>query len=104
VQLLEDDLANLEKSINKVTTLKREEYRDIFTFPQSTPSVPFSIYAKDKKLFFLTQESIIGPYIPGETPKQYALPDGQKYKLSDMDGEGRIYFSTDKDKIYIFDK
>lgn len=104
LQLLESDLANLEKSVNKVTTLKKEEYREIFTFARTTPSVPFEIYVKEKKLFFITQESIIGPYLTGETPKEYKLPDGQKYEFSDIDTEGRIYISTDNDKIYIFDK
>jgi hypothetical protein len=62
------------------------------------------MYVADKKLFFVTQKSVIGPYVEGQATKESTLPEGASSLSSDIDGDGRIYITTDKDKIYLFDK
>lgn len=104
VAQLENDIAILERAVNKVTSLKTEDYINVYTFTKTLDSVPFSIHSHETKLSFVTRESIIWPFTPGETPKEYTIPNGEKYTFSDIDSEWRIYLGTDKDKIYIFDK
>lgn len=104
VAQLENDISVLERAVNKVTSLKTDDYLGVYTFTKTVDSVPFSILSHDTKLSFVTSESIIGPFVPGESPKEYPIPNGEKYTFSDMDTEWRIYMGTDKDKIYIFDK
>ncbi len=104
VAQLENDMSVLEKAINKVTTLKPGEFNPIYSFSKTIDSLPFSIYAQDRKISLVTKESIIGPFIPGETPKELAIPNNEKYTFSDTDNEGKIYIATDKDRIYTFDK
>jgi hypothetical protein len=104
VAQLENDIAVLERAVNKVTSLKVEDYVSVYTFNKVVDSVPFSIHSHETKLSFVTRDNIIGPFTPGETPKEYPIPNSEKYTFSDVDSEGRIYLGTDKDKIYIFDK
>lgn len=104
VAQLESDMAVLERAVNKVTSLKPDDYTNIYTFNKATDSLPFSIYAYDKKITLVTQSDVIGPFIPGEQVKETSLPNGEKYTFSDIDGEGRVYIGTNKDKIYLFDK
>lgn len=59
VQEIEKEIAALEKSINKVVSLTNEQYTPVYTFPQSTATTPFGMYVIDKKLYFVTQRSII---------------------------------------------
>jgi hypothetical protein len=101
---LENDIAILERAVNKVTSLKPEDYLSIYNFTKTIDSVPFSIHSHETKLSFVTSENIIWPFSVGETPKEYPIPNGEKYTFSDMDTEWKIYLGTDKDKIYIFDK
>lgn len=104
VAQLENDIAVLEKAVNKVTSLRPEDYVNIYSFSQNTDSLPFSIHSYETKLSFVTKDKIIGPFSPGESPKEYPIPNGEKYTFSDVDSEWRVYLGTDKDKIYIFDK
>lgn len=104
VAQLENDIAVLEKAVNKVTSLRPEDYVNVYTFTKTTDSLPFSIHAHETKLSLVTKDTIIWPFSPGEAPKEYPLPNGEKYTFSDADGEWRIYLGTDKDKIYIYDK
>lgn len=97
-------MAVLERAVNKVTSLKPEDYSSVYTFTKTVDSLPFSIYAYDKKVTLVTQSDVIGPFIPGEQPKETTFPNGEKYTFSDIDSEGRIYIGTTKDKIYLFDK
>lgn len=59
VAQLESDMAVLERAVNKVTSLKPEDYASVYTFTKTTDSLPFSIYAYDKKVTLLTQSSVI---------------------------------------------
>ncbi|MFA6079953.1 MAG: hypothetical protein WC753_00530 [Candidatus Gracilibacteria bacterium] len=104
VEQIEKELAVLEKSINKVISLTPEQYKKVYTFSNGTESLPFGMYVADKKLFFVTQKSVIGPYVEGQATKESTLPEGASSLSSDIDGDGRIYITTDKDKIYLFDK
>lgn len=104
VAQLENDIAVLERAVNKVTSLKPDEYTGIYAFTKAVDSLPFSIYTYDKKVTLISKEGIVGPFIPGEPAKENSIPNGEKYTFSDIDGEGRIYIGTDKDKIYLFDK
>lgn len=104
VAQLENDIAILEKSVNKVSSLKPEDYVGVYSFTKTTDSLPFSIHSHETKLSFVTKDSVIGPFSPGEEAKEYPIPNGEKYTFSDIDSEGRIYLGTDQDKIYIFDK
>lgn len=104
VAQLENDIAVLERAVNKVTSLKQDEYTGVYSYTKAVDSLPFSIYTYDKKVTLISKEGIIGPFIPGEPAKESSIPNGEKYTFSDMDGEGRIYIGTDKDKIYLFDK
>jgi hypothetical protein len=101
---LENDIAILEKAVNKVTSLRPEDYVSTYTFTKTTDSLPFSIHSHETKLSLVTKDAIIWPFSPGESPKEYPLPNGEKYTFSDVDSEWRIYLGTDKDKIYIYDK
>lgn len=87
VAQLENDIAILERSVNKVTSLKPEEYTSIYTFKSTVDSLPFSIHSFDTKLTFVTREKIIGPFVPGEEPKEYPIPNNEKYTFSDVDNE-----------------
>jgi len=62
------------------------------------------MYVFDKKLYFVTQKSVIGPYMTGESPKEYPIPNGDSTLSSDIDNDGRIYMTSSSDKIYLFDK
>lgn len=104
VAQLENDIAVLEKAVNKVTSLRPEDYVNVYNFTKTTDSLPFSIHSHETKLSLVTKDAIIGPFSPGEAPKEYPLPNGEKYTFSDVDSEWRIYLGTDKDKIYIYDK
>lgn len=104
VAQLENDIAVLERAVNKVTSLKTEDYISVYNFNKVIDSIPFSIHSHETKLSFVTRDSIIGPFTPGEAPKEYPIPNSEKYTFSDIDSEGKIYLGTDKDKIYIFDK
>jgi hypothetical protein len=104
VAQLENDVAVLEKAVNKVTSLRPEDYVGIYTFTKTTDSLPFSIHSYETNISLVTKDAIIWPFSPGETPKEYPIPNGEKYTFSDVDSEGKIYMGTDKDKIYIFDK
>jgi len=104
VAQLENDIAVLERAVNKVTSLKQDEYTGVYSYTKAVDSLPFSIYTYDKKVTLISKEGIIGPFNPGEPAKESSIPNGEKYTFSDMDGEGRIYIGTDKDKIYLFDK
>jgi hypothetical protein len=104
VAQLENDIAILERAVNKVTSLKTEDYVKVYSFSKILDSLPFSIHSHESKLTFVTTENIIGPFSPGELPKEYTLPNAEKYTFSDIDSEWKIYFWTDKDKIYTFDK
>jgi hypothetical protein len=104
VAQLENDIAVLEKAVNKVTSLRPEDYVNIYSFSQNLDSLPFSIHSHETKLSFVTKDTIIGPFSPGEAPKEYPIPNGEKYTFSDVDSDWRVYLGTDKDKIYIFDK
>lgn len=104
VAQLENDIAILERAVNKVTSLKVEDYINVYNFTRTVDSVPFSIHSHETKLSFVTRDSIIGPFSPGEAPKEYPIPNSEKYTFSDIDNEWKIYLGTDKDKIYIFDK
>lgn len=104
VEVLEKEIAVLEKNINKVVSLTTEQYSLIYKFGQGTASTPFNIYMFDKKLYFVTQKSIIGPYMTGESPKEYPIPNGESSLTSDIDSDGRIYFTSSSSKIYLFDK
>lgn len=84
---LENDISVLERAVNKVTSLRTEDYLGIYTFSKTLDSVPFSILSHDTHLSFVTSESVIGPFVPGESPKEYPMPNGEKYTFSDMDSE-----------------
>ena len=64
VAQLENDVAILERAVNKVTSLKIEDYLNIYTFTKTVDSLPFSIHAHESKLSFVTTDSIIGPFSP----------------------------------------
>lgn len=64
VAQLENDVAILERAVNKVTSLKIEDYVNVYTFTKTLDSLPFSIHAHEAKLSFVTTESIIGPFSP----------------------------------------
>lgn len=104
VEVIEKELAILEKNINKVVTLSTEQYRSVYTFGQNITATPFRIYIFDKKLYFVTQKNIVGPYITGEIPKEYPLPNNETSLASDIDNDGRIYITSGSGKIYLFDK
>lgn len=104
VAQLENDIAVLERAVNKVTSLKTEDYISVYNFNKTLDSVPFSIHSYETKLSFVTRDSIIWPFSPWEAPKEYPIPNSEKSTFSDVDSEGKIYLGTDKDKIYIFDK
>lgn len=104
VEEIEKEIAVLEKNINKVVSLNNEQYSPVYTFGQNTTTTPFSMYMFDKKLYFVTQKSIIGPYITWETPREYAIPGGDSAVSSDIDSDGRIYLTSSSGKIYLFDK
>jgi len=87
VAQLENDIAVLEKAVNKVTSLRPEDYVNIYSFSQNTDSLPFSIHSYETKLSFVTKDKIIGPFSPGESPKEYPIPNGEKYTFSDVDSE-----------------
>ncbi len=53
------------------------------------------MYIFDKKLYFVTQKKVIGPYMTGESPKEYTIPNGESSLSSDIDSDGRIYFTSD---------
>lgn len=104
VTQLEWDMAVLERAVNKVTTLKPEDYSSVYTFKKNVNSIPFSIYSYGKKITLITESDIIGPFSPGEEPKSTIIPNDEKYTFSDSDTEGRIYLGTNKDKVYLYDK
>lgn len=80
-------MAVLERAVNKVTSLKPEDYISVYNFKNAADSIPFSIYAYDKKVTLVTSSNIIGPFIPGEEAKETAIPNNEKYTFSDMDSE-----------------
>lgn len=102
VELLEKDMAILEKTVNKVTTLKPEEFMTIFEFNQTIDALPFSIHVYRDKISLLTNTKIFWPFSPWETPKEATFPNNEKYLYSDIDTEGNIYVGTHVNKIYIF--
>ena len=104
VAQLDNDISVLERAVNKVTSLKTDDYISVYKFWATIDSLPFSMYTYDKKLTLVTTSTIVWPFIPGEVPKETKIPNGEKYTFSDVDGEGRIYVWTDQDKIYLFDK
>ena len=104
VEAIEKEIAVLEKNINKVVSLTTEQYAPIYTFGQGTTPTPFGMYIFDKKLYFVTQKNIIGPYMTGEPTKEYPVPNGDSVLSSDIDSDGRIYFTSSSGKIYLFDK
>ena len=104
VELIEKELAALEKNINKVVSITPEQYKKVYTFTAGIEPLPFWMYVSDKKLYFVTQKSVIGPYVEGQATKESILPEWASSLSSDIDSDGRIYVSTDKDKIYLFDK
>lgn len=59
VEQLEKEIAVLEKNINKVVSLTSDQYRPIYSFTQGISPTPFGLYVFDKKLYFVTQKSII---------------------------------------------
>jgi uncharacterized protein YlxW (UPF0749 family) len=63
VEEIEKEVAALEKNINKVVSLTTEQYLPVYSFGQDIPSAPFSMYIFDKKLYFISQKSVIGPYM-----------------------------------------
>jgi hypothetical protein len=75
IEQIEKELASLEKSINKVISLTPEQYKKVYTFASGIESLPFGIYLSDKKLYFVTQKNVIGPYIEGQTTKESTLPE-----------------------------
>lgn len=87
VAQLENDVAVLEKAVNKVTSLKVEDYVSIYTFTKTIDSLPFSIHSYETKLSLVTKDSIIGPFSAGEAPKEYPIPNGEKYTFSDVDSD-----------------
>lgn len=87
VAQLENDIAVLEKAVNKVTSLRIEDYINIYAFTKTVDSLPFSIHSYETKLSFVTKDNIIGPFSPGEAPKEYPIPSGEKYTFSDIDSE-----------------
>lgn len=56
---LENDIAILERAVNKVTSLKPEDYLNVYNFTKTVDSVPFSIHSHETKLSFVTSENII---------------------------------------------
>lgn len=104
VAQLENDIAILEKSVNKVSTLRAEDSVKVYSFTKIVDSLPFSILAYESKISFITRDTLVWPFTPGEEPKEYPIPNNEKYTFSDIDNEWKIYLWTDKDKIYIFDK
>lgn len=87
VAQLENDIAILERAVNKVTSLKVEDYVNVYNFTRTVDSVPFSIHSHETKLSFVARDSIIGPFSPGEAPKEYPIPNNEKYTFSDVDNE-----------------
>jgi hypothetical protein len=59
VAQLENDIAILEKSVNKVSSLKTEDYLNVYAFKKITDSLPFSIHSYETKISFVTVDSII---------------------------------------------
>jgi len=59
VAQLENDIAILEKSVNKVSSLKTEDYVNIYTFKKVTDSLPFSIHSYETKISLVTTDGII---------------------------------------------
>lgn len=59
VAQLENDIAVLEKAVNKVTSLRSEDYVNIYTFTKTTDSLPFSIHSYETKLSLVTKDTII---------------------------------------------
>jgi hypothetical protein len=87
VAQLENDIAILEKSVNKVSSLKTEDYVNVYTFKKTVDSLPFSIHSYETKISLVTTNGIIGPFSPGEEPKEYPIPNNEKYTFSDIDNE-----------------
>lgn len=56
---LENDIAILEKAVNKVTSLRPEDYVSTYTFTKTTDSLPFSIHSHETKLSLVTKDAII---------------------------------------------
>ncbi len=87
VAQLENDIAVLERAVNKVTSLRTEDMTNVYNFTKAVDSLPFSLYAYDKKITLVTQSTIIGPFAPGETPKETLFPNNEQYTFSDTDSE-----------------
>lgn len=87
VAQLESDIAVLERAVNKVTSLRPEDMSSVYTFTKTVDSLPFSIYAYDKKITLVTTSNIIGPFAPGEAPKETPFPNNEQYTFSDTDSE-----------------
>jgi hypothetical protein len=80
-------MAVLERAVNKVTSLRPEDMSGIYSFSAAVDSLPFSLYAYDKKITLITKTNIIGPFTPGETPKETIFPNNEQYTFSDTDSE-----------------
>ncbi len=59
VEEIEKEVAALEKNINKVVSLTTEQYLPIYTFGQGIASTPFGMYVFDKKLYFVSQKTVV---------------------------------------------
>lgn len=64
VAQLESDIAIFEKTINKVTSLNPEDILQVYSFNKKIDSLPFALYAYDKKITLVTKTHILGPFVP----------------------------------------
>ena len=61
VDQLEGDMAVLEKTVNKVITLRPENVSQVYTFTENYPALPFELFSYNKKLYFVTGRGVTGP-------------------------------------------
>lgn len=104
VAILEKEMGALEKTINKVTPLKPEDAVLIYEFSRPVDLLPFSLYAHEDKVTLMTTDTIIGPFWMWEVAKENVIPGNEKFLFSDIDNEWKIYFTTQQNKIFIFNK
>lgn len=103
VEQIENEMALLEKTVNKVVTPWQDNIQLVYSFSDTYPAVPFSLFSYNKKQYFISSRGVTGP-LDALDNNQSLLPGDESMTYADIDSDGRIYFTTDQDKVYLYEK
>ena len=97
-----DEIAVLKRQMDGIESFKIVPENTTYSF--KTPRQVVGIFEDTKKLYFVGQNEVMGPFIPGDTDvKVSTYPDGEEAVSADMDS-GIIYILTKSNRVLRYSK